>query len=152
VDEHANPARLEGSRDTALSSGSASSDSSATHLDSTPSVPVWCPVANMTSERPYGPGGGTTKRGSKHFAPGAKLYFRRVMGYTGDPQLEVIGRHRGSHRYVTMVVSLSWLESWRKDLVYSPYVARALQPYWTGTPGSEFEAAFYVQKFLSKEP
>lgn len=150
MDEHTNPARPEGSHDTALASGSPSSDSSANEIEGTRGVPVWCPVANMTGERSYGPGGATTKRGSKHFPPGAELFFRHVVGWTGDPQVEVVGRHRGSHRYATMVVSLSWLENWRKDLVYSPYVARALQPYWTGSPGSEFEAEFWVQVFLNR--
>jgi|SRR5579872_2218305 len=104
----------------------------------------------MTSERAYGPGGELTKRGSKHFAPRAKLYFLRVMNYLGDPQLAVIGRYRGSHRYVTMIVSFSWLVNWRTDLVYSPYVAKALQPYWDGTPASKGEAEFYVDKFVNK--
>jgi hypothetical protein len=114
-------------------------------------VPVWCPVANMTSERPYGPGGQITKRGSKHFAPGAKLYFLHVMGYQGgDPQLELVGRHRGSHRFVTMIVSLSWLENWRVNLVYSPQVAKELHPYWDGTPASKAKAESYVQKFLNE--
>jgi hypothetical protein len=36
--------------------------------------PVWCPVANVVRERTYGPGGKEIRRGSKHFAPGAKLY------------------------------------------------------------------------------
>lgn len=116
-------------------------------------TPVWCPVANMTRERPYGVGSEITKRGSRHFAPGAKLYFHRVVGYSGrggDPQVEVVGRHRGSHRYATMIVSLSWLENWRVDLVYSPHVARELFGIWDGTPQSKAQAESYVQKFLGR--
>jgi hypothetical protein len=73
-----------------------------------------------------------------------------MMGYLGDPQLEVVGRHRGSHRFVTMIVSLSWLENWRVNLVYSPQVAKELQPYWDGTPASNAKAESYVQKFLNE--
>src|SRR4051794_22118660 len=72
------------------------------YFDQVP-TPVWCPVANMTRERPYGPGSQITKRGSRHFAPGTKLYFSYEMGHKRDPQLFVVGRHRGSHRYVTMI-------------------------------------------------
>jgi len=54
--------------------------------------PIWCPVAHMVAERPYGPGGGETKRGSRHFAPGAKLYVHRNVGYKqGEWQVEVDG-------------------------------------------------------------
>jgi hypothetical protein len=106
----------------------------------------------MTSERHYGPGGQITKRGSKHFAAGAKLYFIRIVNHDSDPQLEVVGRHRGSHRYSTMIVSLSWLENWRPELVYSPYVARQLYPVWrSGTLGYKLEAEFYVRKFVNRE-
>ena len=48
-------------------------------LKDDPVAPVWCPVATMRAERPYGPGGQETKRGSRHFAPGAKLYCTRII-------------------------------------------------------------------------
>ena len=100
--------------------------------------PVWCPVANMRAERPYGPGGRETKRGSKHFAPGAKLYCFPVMWGDGYDQIQVVGRHRASHRYVKMIVSSSWLINWRVQLVYSPHVIRELWPHWSGaTPAKE---------------
>jgi hypothetical protein len=72
-----------------------------------------------------------------------------VMGYDGDDmaRVEVVGRHRGSHRYVRMIVRGEWLENWHADLVYSPYVAKELQPYWDGTLASKEEAEFFVQKF-----
>lgn len=149
LDEHTNATWLAGSSAGSTDPGSPP-DGLATQKDRSQIAPVWCPVANMTSERPYGPGGQITKRGSKHFAPGAKLYFRRVMSYVPEPQVEVVGRHRGSHRYVTMIVSLSWLENWHTDLVYSPYVARKLHPYWDGSPGSQSLAEHYVREFVNK--
>lgn len=107
--------------------------------------PVWCPVATMRTERPYGPGGQEVKRGNKHFKPGAKLYLIEVMswlerGAKRDVQVEVVGRHRGSHRYVTMVVSASWLTNWRAELVYSPHVIGELWPTWDGTPAAKGQA------------
>jgi hypothetical protein len=147
MDEQSDSTELVGGRDADATDSGHPPDTSTTRKDWKQTVPIWCPVATMTSERPYGPGGHVTKRGSKHFAPGARLYFRRVMGYSSDPQVEVVGRHRGSHLYVAMVVSLSWLVNWRADLVYSPYLARKLQPYWDGSPGSQVLAELYVQQF-----
>ncbi len=107
--------------------------------------PVWCPVASMRTERPYGPGGQETRRGSKHFKPGAKLYLSHVLswlerGAKRDVQVYVVGRHRGSHRYVTMAVSASWLTHWRVEMVYSPHVIGELWPEWDGTPAAKGRA------------
>ena len=63
------------------------------------------------------------------------------------PRVEVVGRHRGSHRYVRMIVRGAWLENWHADLVYSPYVAKELQPFWDGTPASKAKAEEYVGLF-----
>nr|GFD56498.1 hypothetical protein [Tanacetum cinerariifolium] len=35
----------------------------------------WTAVANIVRERPYGPGGAEIRLGTKHFAPGAKVYI-----------------------------------------------------------------------------
>lgn len=111
------------------------------HNEETVEGPVWCVVANMGADHPYGPGGAEIRRGTRHFAPGARLYVRHTMGWMGDlPDLEVVGRHRATHRYVRMVVDGALLERWRADLVYSPEVIRLLQPYWDGTVASQREA------------
>jgi hypothetical protein len=41
---------------------------------------VWCIVANIVHERPYGPGGQEVRRGTKHFAPGAKVVILDFSG------------------------------------------------------------------------
>lgn len=102
--------------------------------------PVWCVVANMIRERPYGPGGKEIRRGSKHFAPGAKLYCFPALWGDGYEQIQVVGRHRATHRYVKMIVSSAWLTNWRVQLVYSPHVIRELWPAWDGTERSREEA------------
>lgn len=103
--------------------------------------PVWCVVANMRAVHPYGPGGQETRRGTSHFAPGARLWVRRTMGWNSDmPDLEVVGRHRATHRLVRMVVDGALLERWRAALVYSPEVIRLLQPYFDGSHASRQKA------------
>jgi len=112
--------------------------------------PVWCPVANMVRERPYGPGGREIRRGSKHFAPGAKLYCFPALWGDGYVQIQVIGRHRATHRYVNMIVNEKWLTNWRVRLAYSPHVIRELLPLWDGTERSRERAQEIVDFMTSR--
>jgi hypothetical protein len=104
------------------------------------SVPVWCVVANVAESRPYGVGGSETRRGLKHFSPGAKLYCFPPLWGDGYEKLQVVGRHRGSHQYVTTIVPSRWLTHWRAQLVYSPHVVAALEGHWDGTTRSRERA------------
>ena len=113
--------------------------------------PIWCPVANMKAERPYGPGGKETKRGSKHFKPGAKLYCDPGSIGGWYDQIKVVGHHRASHRFVTMIVSSSWLTNWRLELAYSPYVMQAFWPRWDGTPEGKERAQEIVDMMRERE-
>jgi hypothetical protein len=56
------------------------------------------------------------------------------------PDLQVVGRHRATHRFVTMILDGSWLENFRADLVYSPEVIRLLGPRFDGSPASKRDA------------
>jgi hypothetical protein len=96
-------------------------------------VPVWCVVANVREETPGGEGDRETRRGSKHFQPGAKVYCFPPLWGDGYQNVKVVGRHRGSHRYVTMVIDSQYLTNWRVELVYGPYVTREMKGYWDGT-------------------
>jgi hypothetical protein len=96
--------------------------------------PIWAPVANIVEERPYGPGGAETRQGTKHFRPGAKVYVSTRLGHFKHMSFEVIGRHRATHRCVTMVIRGSWLTCWRVDLVHSPHV---IEQIWWGSDGTK---------------
>lgn len=80
--------------------------------------PLWCVVANVVLERPYGPGGIEKRRGTKHFAPGAKVY---IIEFYNDAVM-VVGRHRKSHRFIRLMMNTKHLANWRAEAVYSPYV------------------------------
>jgi hypothetical protein len=54
--------------------------------------PIWRPVANIVQERPYGPGGAETRRGTKHFQPGAKVYVTDRLGHFKGLSFQVIAR------------------------------------------------------------
>ncbi len=89
-----------------------------------PNGPVWCVAANVVNERPYGPGGAEVRRGTRHFAPGAKVYVFHFFWGMGGEQVTVVGRHRKSRRFITLIMPAAHLANWRAELVYSPNVIR----------------------------
>lgn len=92
-------------------------------------TPVWCVVANVLHERPYGPGGIEKRRGTRQFAPGAKVYvFSYFWGMAGET-VTVVGRQRKTKRYITSIVQANHLANWRAELVYSPHVIRQILDY-----------------------
>ncbi len=91
-----------------------------------PAEARWCLVGNIVQERYFGEGGLTRKQGTKHFPPGTKVYCFPVNWGDGYEQIVVVGRHRGSHRFCTMIVSCHHITNWRPKLVYSPEVHRLM--------------------------
>jgi len=86
----------------------------------------WCLVGHIVEVRKYGQGGEETRRGTKHFAPGTKVYCLPARWGDGYEQIIAIGRHRGSTRFRTMVISSAWVTDWRAKVVYSPEVLRRI--------------------------
>jgi len=66
------------------------------------SEPAWCVAANVIMERDYGPGGVEKRRGTKHFAPGAKVFVYDFFWGMGGESVTVMGRHRKSHRFIQL--------------------------------------------------
>ena len=78
-------------------------------------------VANVVDERPVGEGGERTVRGTTHFRPNTKLYVFALYAGMCDAVV-VVGRHRGSNRYVRMTLKAHYLVRFRPKVVYSPRV------------------------------
>jgi hypothetical protein len=89
--------------------------------------PQWCLVGNIVNERLSGKDGAETKSGTKHFSPGTKLYSFPAQWGDGYEKIIVVGRHRGSKDFVTMVIKSDWVTNWRAKVVYNPEVLRRLQ-------------------------
>ena len=96
---------------------------------------VWCIVANVAEERPYGPGGAETRRGLKIFSAGAKLYVPDGFGGMGWETVDVVGRGRGAARYVAAKVQTRQLTNWRVRAVYSPAALRQIERIRADRPG-----------------
>ena len=82
-------------------------------------------VANIVSERPYGPGGQEVKIGTKHFRPGTKVYI--IDWFPGMCEdIIVIGLARKPKRYIDVVIKVDWIENLRMKLCYDPSVLRKI--------------------------
>ena len=91
---------------------------------------LWCIVANVKKEVPYGPGGAETKSGLKKFKAGAKVNI--IGSYPGMcNDIIVVGQHRQSGKYIRCVIRAKNVENLRVKLIYSKSVidlARGYQP------------------------
>ena len=130
---------------------------------------AWCIVANVIRERHYGPGGQETRRGTKRFAPGAKVYIVDFFWGMGGDNLTVVGRHRRSQRYITLSMQSNHLLNWRVELVYSPHVIEVLKlhphtyaasnqsisdnyPKWMASPEVKANAEIIVENLQTWHP
>lgn len=88
--------------------------------------PVWCLIGNLRTETSHGPGGVEKRAGTSSFSPGAKLYCFPPQWGDGYENIKVVGHHRRTKKYVTVVTPSRHITNWRAKLVYSPEVIRRL--------------------------
>jgi len=88
----------------------------------------WTAVANVVRERPYGPGGAEIRSGSKHFAPGAKVYIIDLFGGMCE-RIVVVGQHRKSKHLIALVIDVRLVENLRTKVCYSPAVIEKIKEY-----------------------
>jgi hypothetical protein len=89
--------------------------------DQNPGDALWCIVGNVVEERAYGPGGVETRRGTKHFRPGAKVHI--IDWYPGGSYaIVVVGQHRRSRSFIKVVMNVNHVENLRVKMIYNPKV------------------------------
>lgn len=86
---------------------------------------TWCLVGNVAEPTTHGEQRGKN-RTTKHFRPLAKVYCLPHQWHDGYESIKVIGRHRGSNQFVTLVIPASQVTNWRAKVVYSPEILRRL--------------------------
>ncbi|MFC7280163.1 hypothetical protein ACFQS1_39915 [Paractinoplanes rhizophilus] len=84
--------------------------------------PIWCIVANVVDERPYGPGGLEQRSGLRLFRGRAKVFVPDGYAGMGYETVRVIGHIRHGSRLATVDVATAFLTNWRVKLVYSPAI------------------------------
>jgi hypothetical protein len=82
---------------------------------------IWCVVANIKKEHPFGPGGNEEKIGTRQFRGGSKVYIAGCCAGTCDGVV-AIGLHRKSRRFITCIVNVKHVENFRVKLLYHPRV------------------------------
>ena len=87
---------------------------------------VWCVVANIKREHPFGEGGIKTKTGTRQFRGGTKVYIGGCYAGTCDGVV-CVGLHRNSRKFITCVVSVTHVENFRPKVAYHPEVVRRLK-------------------------
>ena len=87
---------------------------------------IWCVVANIKRERPFGEGGTETKSGTRQFRGGTKVYIGGCYAGTCDGVV-CIGLHRNSRKFITCVVNVTHVENFRPKVAYQPEVVRRLK-------------------------
>ena len=85
----------------------------------------WCLVGNIVQEREYGENH-EAKLGTKHFSPGTKVYC--APGHWGDgyENIVVIGKHRGSPKYIEIIMPKKHIENFRCQKVFKPAVLKLM--------------------------
>lgn len=82
---------------------------------------IWCVIANVKKEHPFGPGGTETKYGTKQFRGGTKVYIAGCNAGTADSVL-AIGLHRYSRKFISCIIHVNYVENFRVKLAYHPAV------------------------------
>ena len=83
---------------------------------------IWCVVANIKRQHPYGPDGKDTKSGTRQFRGGTKVY---IAG-NHEGTLVAIGLHRKSRRFITCMAHINHFENFRVKQVFHPKVIRRI--------------------------
>lgn len=89
----------------------------------------WTAVANIVRERPYGPGGAEIRLGTKHFAPGAKVYIIGLFSGTCE-RIIVVGQHRKAKHLIAIIIDVKLVENLRAKVCYVPAVIAKIQEYY----------------------
>ncbi|PSK92698.1 hypothetical protein [Taibaiella chishuiensis] len=94
---------------------------------------AWCLTGNII-EHPYAGKDGQPRYGTRHFAPGTKVYCLPHQWGDGYEKIKVIGKHRNSNRSVCLVIPSKYIANWRLQKVYRTYLLELMSHHhhWTG--------------------
>jgi hypothetical protein len=95
-------------------------------------------VANVAAEV-FGHAGSSA--GTRHFSAGTKVYCEMPQWGDGGEKLWVVGRHRGSSRFIRIIMPAERLANWRVQGVYSVAVYDLLKATWPDRSRAEHFAS-----------
>ncbi|MDW7691728.1 hypothetical protein R9C00_16715 [Flammeovirgaceae bacterium SG7u.111] len=106
---------------------------------------IWCVIGNIVNKLEYG----LKKeiiRGSKHFSPGTRVHCFPPLWGDGYEKIKVIGRHRKSKRFITIIMKSDLIENWRVTKIYHPFIIRQMfqENGWDDTEKSKMDSSKLV--------
>lgn len=105
-------------------------DTSALSADAETPEAYWTAVGNIVRERNYGPKGAEIRIGTKHFAPGAKVYI--IDWYAGMcERIVVVGLHRKSKKFIRLAIDVKVVENLRPKLCYTPAAIKKIKDHYS---------------------
>lgn len=105
--------------------------------------PVWSLTATVKNETYLSKG--IEIQGSKHFEPGAKVYPCSQWSGDGYARPYVVGLHRETQKFISVICPSDHLENWKVELVENPILIFQLRHTvggWSGDPKEKEEARF----------
>lgn len=81
----------------------------------------WALVGNIVHEHEFGDNC-ILRLGTKHFAPGAKVYCGKAFNGDGYENIVVIGKQRKSSKYIELIMSRFLIENFRLQKIYKPVI------------------------------
>ena len=81
----------------------------------------WCLVGNIVIEHPFGEEH-EIRQGTKHFAPGAKVYCAQSMWGDGYESIGVLGTPRHGKRFIEIIMESKRIENFRIQKVFTPQI------------------------------
>jgi hypothetical protein len=81
--------------------------------------PIWTVVANVVTERTYGPQGLEKRRGTNLFSPKTKVYIIDWFAGTCE-SITVVGLSRKPKKFIRTILRVNMVENFRVKLCYEP--------------------------------
>ncbi len=108
--------------------------------------PVWSLTATVKNETYLSKG--IEIQGSKHFEPGAKVYPCGRWSGDGYERPYVVGLHRETQKFISVICPSNRLENWKVELVENPILIFQLRHTvggWEGASQEKEEAQFWAE-------
>lgn len=92
------------------------------HCFGPPPPAMWLVQAKVVSERPFGPGGTSRRSGLRLLRGLSKVHVVKFWRNASPARVTVVGRHRVTGRYLSVIVATRHLGDFSVHLVRSPSV------------------------------
>lgn len=108
----------------------------------------WCLVGNIVKEHPFGEEK-ERRQGTKHFAPGAKVYCAQSMWGDGYESIGVLGTPRHGKKYIEIIMERKRIENFRIQKTYNPQILDIMKQrhysWWSNTDKDREDILRYLR-------